>query len=47
MYGFYVPFLPFFKKHRPASDKFGISCEQQNGKQYKKESDRSLCKTEI
>lgn len=37
---------PFLEQNRPASDKLGISCEEQDGKKNKKERDGSFCKTE-
>lgn len=39
-------FSPRFKKHRPAREKFWISGKKKDGKQYEKESDGALCKTE-
>lgn len=39
-------FSPFLKKHRPASEKLWISCKKKDGKEYEKERDGALCKTE-
>lgn len=39
-------FSPFFKKHRPASEKLWISCKKKDGKQYEEERDGALCKAE-